>query len=244
MARVLVTRPEQDAAATAARLSDLGHTALITPLMEIRFVAGPPLDLEGVQALLMTSANGARALAARQAGVDIALPVLAVGDATARAARDLGFADVASAGGDVDDLARLAAERLRPGDGALLHVAGSKVAGDLAGMLAKAGYIYRRSVLYDARPVTALPQAAQAAIAGGAAAGVLLYSPRTAALFRDLMRAAGLDGFVGNLTAFCLSANVAARAGAGWRRIAVAVRPTEQALMDAVAGWAPKQGPE
>tara|TARA_R110001592_G_scaffold68283_1_gene209237 strand:- start:3041 stop:3763 length:723 start_codon:yes stop_codon:yes gene_type:complete len=240
MARVLVTRPEQDAAATAARLMDLGHAAIVTPLMDIRFVAGPALDLTGIQALLVTSANGARALAARQAGSDIALPVLAVGDATARAARDLGFADVESAGGDVDDLARLAAVRLRPGDGALLHVAGSKVAGDLAGMLAKAGYTYRRSVLYDARPVTALPQAAQGAIADGAAAGVLLYSPRTAALFRDLVLAAGLEGFVENLTAFCLSANVAARAGAGWRRVVVAVRPTEPSLMDAVADWAPE----
>jgi uroporphyrinogen-III synthase len=240
MARVLVTRPEQDAAATAARLMDLGHAAIITPLMDIRFVAGPALDLTGIQALLVTSANGARALAARQAGSDIALPVLAVGDATARAARDLGFADVESAGGDVDDLARLAAVRLRPGDGALLHVAGSKVAGDLAGMLAKAGYTYRRSVLYDARPVAALPQAAQRAIADGAAAGVLLYSPRTAVLFRDLVLAAGLEGFVENLTAFCLSANVAARAGAGWRRVVVAVRPTEPSLMDAVADWAPE----
>lgn len=239
MARILVTRPEQDAAATAARLRDLGHDTLIMPLMAVRFLPGPPLDLAGVQAFLVTSANGARALAARQAGSNIPLPVLAVGDATARAARDLGFADVESAGGDVDDLARLAVERLRPGDGALLHVAGSKVAGDLAGMLAQAGYTYRRSVLYDARPVAALPQAAQAAIADGAA-GVLLYSPRTAALFRDLVLAAGLDGFVENLTAFCLSANVAARAGAGWRRVVVAMRPTEPSLMDAVAEWAPE----
>ena len=237
MARVLITRPEQDAAATAARLRDLGHAALVTPLMEIDFVSGPPLDLSGAQALLVTSANGARALAARQAGAAVGLPILAVGDATARAARDLGFADVESAGGDVDDLARLAAARLRPGDGALLHVAGSKVAGDLAGMLAKAGYTYRRSVLYDARPVAALPRAAQAAIADGTAAAVLLYSPRTAALFRDLALAAGLGGFLERMTAFCLSANVAARAGAGWGRVAVAAQPTEQALMDAVAGW-------
>ncbi|MEQ9169995.1 MAG: uroporphyrinogen-III synthase [Rhodospirillales bacterium] len=238
MARVLVTRPEQDAAATAARLSSLGHAAIITPLMDIRFEAGPALDLTGIQALLVTSANGARALAARQAGADIPLPVLAVGDATARAARDLGFADVESAGGDVDDLARLAAARLRPGDGALLHVAGSKVAGDLAGMLAKAGYTYRRSVLYDARPVAALPRAAQAAIADGTAAAVLLYSPRTAALFRDLVLAAGLGGLLEGMTAFCLSANVAGQSGAGWRRIVVAAQPTEQSLMDGVAGWA------
>lgn len=240
MARILVTRPEQDASATAARLRDLGHDALITPLMAVHFLPGPPLDLAGVQALLVTSANGVRALAARQAGAETHLPVLAVGDATARAARDLGFADVESAGGDVDDLARLAAARLRPGGGVLLHVAGSKVAGDLAGMLATAGYRYRRSVLYEAQPVAVLPGAAQAALADGTATAVLLYSPRTAALFHDLVQAAGLSGFLEAMTAFCLSANVAARAGAGWRGVRVARQPTEQALMDAVADWVPQ----
>ncbi|MAN80704.1 MAG: uroporphyrinogen-III synthase [Rhodospirillaceae bacterium] len=238
MARVLVTRPEQDAAATAARLRDLGHDPLITPLMAVRFLPGPPLDLAGVQALLVTSANGARALAARQAGAETRLPVLAVGDATARAARDLGFAEVESAGGDVDDLARLAAARLRPGGGVLLHVAGSKVAGDLAGMLAQAGYTCRRSVLYDAQPVADLPAAAQAALRDGSVAAVLLYSPRTAALFRELVQAAGLCAALKDVTAFCLSNNVAARAGAGWPGLVVTAQPTEQAMMDAVAAAA------
>src|SRR4051794_41252334 len=79
-------------------------------MLEIRTLDGPPLDLEGVQALLCTSANGVRATAARTTRRD--LPVLAVGDATARAARDVGFAHVESAGGDVEGLARLAARRL------------------------------------------------------------------------------------------------------------------------------------
>ena len=240
MARLLVTRPEQDAVATAGRLGALGHDAVVTPLMSVHVLPGPALDLAGVQALLVTSANGARALAERQAGAIPRLPVLAVGDATAQAARDAGFADVESAGGDVDDLARLAAARLGPGRGALLHVAGSKVAGDLAGRLAAAGYLYRREVLYDARPVDRLPAAAAAVLASGDAAGVLLYSPRTAALFRDLVRAAGLADALADVTAFCLSANVAARAGAGWRRVIVAAQPTEQALMDAVADWRPE----
>ena len=51
-----------------------------------------PLDLDGVQALIATSANGVRAFAARDPRRS--LPVCAVGDATARAASDAGFADV------------------------------------------------------------------------------------------------------------------------------------------------------
>jgi uroporphyrinogen-III synthase len=236
MARLLVTRPEQDAEGTAERLRALGHEPLIAPLMAFRVLPGDALDLSDIQAVLLTSANGARAFAQRMRGRPVDLPVLAVGDATARAARDLGIADVESAGGDVDDLARLAAARLSPSGGGLLHVAGTKVAGDLAGFLAKTGFTCRREVLYDTHAAAALPENASAAIADGTAAGVLLYSPRTAALFRDLAEAAGLGGALGNLVAYCLSANVADRAGAPWRRICVARHPTENDLMEAIAG--------
>src|SRR5258708_37900290 len=102
----------------------------------IRFGRDAPLPRDGVQALLFTSANGARAGAAATARRDI--PVFAVGDATAATARKLGFAEVASAGGAVDDLAALVEGRLDPAHGTLLHAAGSALAGDLGTRLARA----------------------------------------------------------------------------------------------------------
>lgn len=107
--RILVTRPRDDAEALAAELDQRGFPVMIQPMLEIRMLEGPPLDLDGVQALLFTSANGVRATAARTKARD--LPALAVGDATARAARDEGFIQVESAHGDVESLARL----VRPG---------------------------------------------------------------------------------------------------------------------------------
>ncbi len=239
MPAILVTRPEQDAEATAARLRDLGFTPIVAPLMAVDVAVGPVLDLGGARGLLMTSANGVRAFAERQAGVLPDLPVFCVGDATARAARAAGFGNVESAGGDVDDLARLVMDRLPPGDGPLLHVAGTKVAGDLAGLLAAGGYAYRREVLYEARGADMLPEAAAAALRAGAAAGVLLHSPRSAALFDRLVTDAGLRGACGEMTAYCLSANVAAKAGAPWAAVRVAARPTEDDLMDLLAVSAP-----
>ena len=66
--RVLITRPEDDARPLAERLAARGIEALVEPLLIIVPVAGAELDLDGVQALLVTSANGARALA--RAGAD------------------------------------------------------------------------------------------------------------------------------------------------------------------------------
>ena len=59
------------------------------------------------------------------------------------------------AGGNVEELSRLVIERSRPEGGRLLHVAGSDVAGDLAGLLREAGFAIERIVLYEARPAAA-----------------------------------------------------------------------------------------
>ena len=228
--RVLITRPEEDAAELVAELAARGIEAVVAPWLSIDFVDEAPLDLDGVQALLLTSANGVRAFARNTA--ERGFKVLAVGDATARAAEAAGFQDVTSAAGDVDDLAALAAKRLDPGAGALLHPAGSKVAGDLAGMLERAGFSYRRCVLYAARTATELPEAARAELATGECAGVLIYSPRTGVTFKRLVEEAGLAAALASVRAYCLSANVAAAvAGLPWAGIETAARPEQSALL-------------
>src|SRR6516162_561921 len=163
--RALVTRPWEESEALAAALAMRGIEALIEPLMEVHFLAPPALDLRGVQALLCTSANGVRALA--RATGDRGVPLFAVGDATAAAARAAGFAAVERAGGDVNSLTHLAAARLRPQNGSLLHIAGRVVAGDLAGALRAQGFTVTRSVLYEARPVEKLSPMTVEALSSG-----------------------------------------------------------------------------
>ena len=89
--RVLVTRPREDAAGLAEALTARGCEAVLEPLFHVEFMDTAALDLSGVHAFLLTSANGARALSRRD--VSRELPVYAVGDATASAARDAGFPD-------------------------------------------------------------------------------------------------------------------------------------------------------
>jgi len=236
--RVLVTRPEDDAEPLVAALAALGVEAVLAPLLTIVPRADVVLDLEGVQAVLITSANGARALARLTARRDLRL--LAVGAASAAAARQAGFADVASAEGDVAALARLAHRVLDPHAGDLLHVAAGVVAGDLAGTLQRSGFTVRRPVAYDAVPAATLPEMARAALAEGTIEAVLLFSPRTARSFVTLVRAAGLGAALGSVDAVCLSAAVAAEARAvPWRAVRVAARPDTDSLLDALGGDAP-----
>ncbi len=227
--RVLITRPREDAEAVAEALAARGVETMIEPLLEITDRPAGGLDLARVQAVLLTSANGARALARATGRRD--LSVLAVGEATAAAAEDAGFRDVEAAGGDVAALAELAAAGLEPGAGPVVHVSGSVVAGDLAGRLGALGFTVHRAVLYDTRPVEALSEVAATALSQGAIDAVLLFSPRTAKAFVRLAERAGVAAALGRVRALCLSANVAGEARAiRWRAVCVAERPESAAL--------------
>jgi uroporphyrinogen-III synthase len=231
--RALVTRPRAEAAALAEALARRGIDALIEPLLDIQFRDAPAPDLAGVQAILCTSANGVRALA-RLTG-ERGVPLFAVGAASAAEARDAGFAELTSADGAVGDLVRLVCARLDPAAGPLLHVAGSVVAGDLAGMLRDAGFTVERAVLYDAHPATALSPACTTALAGGSIDLALFFSPRTAALFARLAAEAKVDAATAAVSAVSISrAADAALAPLSFRARLVAERPDQPSLLAAL----------
>ena len=234
--RLLLTRPRQDSLALAEELARHGVEALIEPMMTIRIDDDARLDLSGAQAILLTSANGARALAATSPdGEARQLPVLAVGCTTAQAARNAGFRSVTAADGDVEALAALAAARLAPNSGRLLHVAGRVSTGDLAARLRADGFEAERVPLYDAVAATALSAPARRELEAHTLAGVALFSPRTARLFAKLARESGLDSTARTLNAFCLSQAVAeAAATLSWQRIRVAAAPRQESLVASV----------
>ncbi|HZH28677.1 MAG TPA: uroporphyrinogen-III synthase [Azospirillaceae bacterium] len=235
---ILLTRPRVDADALGARLRQAATTAgigtgfdiIAAPMLEIVPRPGPALDLDGVQAVLATSRNGVRALAARTARRD--LPLYAVGDGTAAEAHAAGFTAVESASGDVAALAALAARRLRPQDGVLVHAAGAERAGALAGTLAGIGFHTRVEVLYEARPAASLPDAAASALLGQSIGIVAFFSPRTARTFATVAVRSGLVDGCRSAVAVCLSDAVANTVRTlPWRDVRIAARPDQDSLV-------------
>ena len=228
---VLITRPEPDASKLAAQLRALGHTPILEPLLSITYEPGEPVNLLGAQAVLITSANGVRSLALRTK--ERAMLVLCVGAASAEAARAEGFTDVRSADGDVHALAALVQQQCLPEKGLLLHVAGTVVAGDLAGLLTKAGYTVDRQALYAAHVRDELTSEARAALECGGVDAVLLFSPRTAKTFAKLVCDAHLEGACEGLPLLCLSQAVADELGAlSGAELQVAKTPDTAALLE------------
>jgi uroporphyrinogen-III synthase len=230
---VLVTRPRGEADMFAVALAMHGHDALVAPLLDIVVEPAGPLDLDGVQGVLFTSANGVRAFAHSQTRRD--LPAFCVGNATANAARNAGFANVESAAGDVDALADLVRAKLDPGAGALVHAAGTAVAGDLAGALGAVGFEVRREKLYRADMATSLPPEIVAALRNGQIDAVTFFSPRTAEVFARLVQAVDLGPALAKVTAVALAQSaldIAAEQGCRFKAAIAADQPSEAALLD------------
>ena len=225
--RLLVTRPEPDNARTAAALRAKGHEVLLAPLLHIEAVADADLGGPPWAAILLTSANGARAVAdhLRRAEL-IALPVLTVGRSSADAARAAGFTDVTSVDGDASDLGRLAAQRFTGARQPLLYLAGE----DRSGELAVPGLAVRTVVVYRAAKAEKFPPAVRAALEQGGIDGVLHFSRRSVESYLDCGR--DLGGPALKLKHYCLSARAAEPLRlAGATQIHVATQPAEASLL-------------
>lgn len=194
-----VLRPEPGNTATTTRIAALGQVALRLPLFAVRPVAWKPADPAAYEALLLTSAN-----AVRHAGPQLqplrSLPVIAVGEATAAAARTAGFA-VRATGKSTAAALDLP---LR-----VLHLAGRD-------HHAVAGADTR--IVYDS--VALCPDLSP--LVGGVA---LVHSARAGRRLAELVPGRS------SIAVAAISAAAAEAAGSGWRAVAVAAQPTDEATI-------------
>ena len=237
---VLVTRPHPDDETTAKALRARGFDVLRAPML--RFEPVPFRDDADATygAVIVTSANALRAIAPNI--VDsrlLKLPVFAVGENTAAAARDAGFGEVIASKGDAGALrdlvlARAKSKHLKKAS-PILYLAGADLARDLAGELSDSGLRVVTHTTYRMLPVASLSREACDAFAANRIEAVLHYSRRSARAFLDAARAGGVEISALSIPQCCISASVAAVVrDAGAAQVMVAVTPDENALFEAL----------
>lgn len=231
--RLLVTRPDAEAARTAATLRSLGHHVTALPLLRIEAVPDAALGTGPWAAVLFTSANAVRAMAQHCRFRELVeLPVYAVGARTRAAAAAAGFGSVRSADGGLGDLVNLLASELPGCDLPMLYPAGRDRSGDLGAALAQHGKIVETVVVYRSVAAVDAKDRLGAALKAAQIDAVLHYSARTAAAFLTLATAAGARESAIAVKHFCLSAQVAAPLiAAGAADVEIAACPNEEALL-------------
>jgi uroporphyrinogen-III synthase len=231
---LLVTRPQPDAEDLQRKLEVRGFRVSVAPLLDIRMGPQRPIPHRSYQAVLITSANGARALAQHPAREKLLSRVAyAVGPQSRAAAAASGFERVVEAGGDVNAIIDKVRSELEPGRGPLLYLSGEETSGDLEAVLQRRGFEVDRVIMYAAVPAVHLPPPVTAMIKRGTIDGVLLYSRRTAKVWRKCILADGLDAHAGQILHFCLAAPVAGALPAEWMA-KTAANPSEQGMFDLI----------
>jgi uroporphyrinogen-III synthase len=237
---VLVTRPHPDDEATAGALRARGFEVLRAPML--RFAAVPFQDDVDARydAVIVTSANALRAIEPQLAGSRLLeLPLFAVGDHTASAARRAGFGQVIAAKGDAAALrdlvqAGVKSKHLKRGS-ALLYLAGADLARDLAGELGEKGFTVVTHTTYRMIPVSNLPREVCDAFVANEVEAVLHYSRRSARAFLDAARTGGVEISALALPQYCISSAVASiLRDAGAAQVTAAASADENALFEAL----------
>jgi uroporphyrinogen-III synthase len=237
---VLVTRPHPDDETTAASLRARGFDVLRAPMLRFEPVAVHEDMNARYSAVIVTSANALRGIEPHLKGHRmLELPLFAVGDHTAAAARRAGFTHVVSANGDAANLRDLVLASLRAKElkkaSTLLYLAGAEIARDLASELEESGFRVVTQTTYWMIAVKSLPSEARDAFAANQVEAVLHYSQRSARAFLDAARAAGVEISALAIPQCCISATVASVVrDAGATQVVVAATPDENALFEAL----------
>lgn len=179
---LLLTRPQAEAERTAQELEEVGFRVTLAPVMAIKPLACAPFATppEGV---LLTSQHAVPAL--RKLKVRKHTPIIAVGPATADAAKAEGYTQVQVADGHALSLVPMVKARLRP-PAALAYLRGAEVRHDLHTILMKEGYRVESRRVYRTTPLSALPTEAEQALIEGTLDALLFYSARTVEHFAAL----------------------------------------------------------
>lgn len=206
MRKLLLLRPEPGLSASARRARELGLEPILSPLFRIESVEWDVPDAANFDALLLTSAN-----AVRQAGPGLGrlkqLPVQAVGEATAQAAREAGLK--VETVGSKDILALLA---MLPSDLRLLHLAGEDHR-DPRDARIERRIVYRSAAIADPQ----LPALDGLVVA--------IHSPRAGSRLAELAPSR-------EWTAIAAISDAAANAcGSGWERVESAENPDDNSLL-------------
>jgi uroporphyrinogen-III synthase len=211
MRRLFVLRPEPGASATLQRAAAMGIQAVALPLFAMEPLDWSVPDPRRFDGLLLTSAN-----AVRQAGAALsrlqALPVYAVGDVTAAAARDSGFDVVQTGTGGVNALLAPIPTGTR-----LLHLCGQ----------------HRRQPVDPRAEIIAVPVYRSRALPPPpglselAGQAVAVHSPRAATRLAELVA----EPLRASVRLAAISNAAAEVCGAGWEAVATATAPSDTELL-------------
>ena len=145
---ILLTRPLEDCTEMILKLQFLGHQVSHLPLLKVNEINYEAINFSDFKGIIFTSANAVKFLDTKN--IDKKILCFCVGSATEKKSRSLGFQNVISASGNVENLKELILQNFDKKNGKLIYVSGEAISVDLDRQLIKEGYDIKRVINYRA----------------------------------------------------------------------------------------------
>ena len=143
---ILLTRPLEDCSEMILKFQSLGNKVSHLPLLRIDKVSYEEFDLLNFKGIIFTSANAVKYLNVKK--IDKNLPCFCVGNATEKKARSVGFQNIITAEGNVENLKELILQNFDQKKEKIIYVSGETISADLDQQLLKEGYNIKRIINY------------------------------------------------------------------------------------------------
>ena len=143
---ILLTRPLEDCSEMILKFQSLGHQVSHIPLLNINQLDYGEINFSDYKGVIFTSANAIKFLDIKK--IEKKMLCFCVGSATEKKARNLGFQNVITAEGNVENLKELILRNHDQKDGKIIYVSGEIISIDLDQQLIKEGYDIKRIINY------------------------------------------------------------------------------------------------
>ena len=199
---VLLTRPLEDSIDLIKRLKDKGFTVSHLPLIKINKLDYPKLNSSEYKIIIFTSSNAIRNLDTKD--FDKKSLCFCVGDATEKTAKQKGFYNTFSAGGNVKNLRELILQNLEKKTEKILYVSGELVSYDLDKDLINEGLNVQRLINYSVSHIEDLSSKFLSELKKKIPDIVYIYSQNSAVSFLNLIKKYELDDYWMKTNLMCI----------------------------------------
>jgi uroporphyrinogen-III synthase len=215
---ILLTRSLEDSYEIILKFQRLGHKVSHMPVIDIKKIDYENLKFSEFKGIIFTSSNAIKCL--NVSSIDKNINCFCVGSITERKARNVGFQNVYSADGNVNNLKELILQNFSQKDGKLLYVSGEIISVSLDKDLISEGYSLQRLVNYSADPIEELNQKFIDELKSSMPDIVYVYSQNSAKNFLKLIKKYQLVDYWMNTNLMCIGEKTSSMLNAiKWKKI-------------------------
>ena len=199
---ILLTRPIEDCSEMIIKFQSLGHQVSHLPLLNISKINYELINLSDYKGIIFTSANAIKFFDLKR--IDKKILCFCVGNSTEKKARSLGFQNVITASGNVENLKELILQNFDKNNGKLVYVSGEIIAANLDQQLEDEGYNVKRIINYQTNHIKKFDEKFVDELKLNIPDIVYLYSQNSASSFLNLIKVYVLNNFCMDTNLMCI----------------------------------------